>query len=89
MAAGAEREATASAADSGIDHDQVDGIRGEPMPGSTQHIGGGSDVALRDLMRDIDEDGRSSSGEENTLHFGHIGIGSAEIGEEGDCTWGT
>jgi hypothetical protein len=89
MASGGEREAVASAADSGIDHDQVDGIVGEPMPGSTQHIGSGPDIALSDLMRDIHEDSGRSSAQEDTLHLGDIGIGSAEIGEECDCTWGT
>jgi hypothetical protein len=89
MASGAKRETTASAADSGIDHDQVDGVLGKPMPGSTQHIGSGPDIALSDLMRDIHEDSGRSSAQEDTFHLGDIGIGSAEIGEECDYTWGT
>ena len=80
----AEGQGGARAADSGIYHDQVDCARGKAVPGASQDVCGGSYISGSDLVRYINQRGSRSTTEEDALHFGDVGVGGAEVGEEGD-----
>jgi hypothetical protein len=80
----AEGQCSARAANAGIYHDQVDCPRGKAVPGTPQDVGGRSNVPRSGLVRHIDQGGARSTTEKDALHFGEVGIGGAEVGQEGD-----
>ena len=84
MPGGLRGERAALRAHARIDHHQVDGAGGEPVPGAREHVLAGADVARRNLMGDVDQDRSVGPRQQRGFQLAHVAVGDAEVGEEGN-----
>src|SRR3954471_7081774 len=54
------------------------------MPAAFQDVCGRSNISGGNLVCYIDQRGAGSTTEEDALHFGDVGVGSAEVSQNGD-----
>jgi hypothetical protein len=71
-------------ADARVHDGEVGGAGREPMPCAAEEIGAGADVARRDRVGDVHQHGPGAEAEQHAFHLRHVGIGRAEVGEQGD-----
>ena len=81
---GTEGQGRPGRADAGIHNGEVRGAGRKARPGAAEQVGAGPDVARRDGVGDVDEDGSGAEAEQHALHFSHVGIRGAEVGEQRD-----
>ena len=79
-----KREGGARGAHAGVHHRQVNRLRREPVPRASEQIRAGTHVALWDGVGDVHQHGILADAQQDAFHLGHVRVGGAEIGEQGD-----
>ena len=68
----------------GIHYRQVNGACRKPVPGAAQDVSRRANVTRCYPVGDVHQGGTWCTAQEHPLHFGHVVVGAAEVGEEGD-----
>src|SRR5690606_3671930 len=81
---GADGQCPALSTNTGIHHRQMYRALGKLPPCPSENIRGSPHVPRRQRVGDVHERGPRRAGKQHTLQLGDVGVGRAEIGEEGD-----
>ena len=73
-----------SPADARVDHGEHDRGSGEEGEGGLEQPGALVDRVGGDLVGEVDEGGAGGAGAEDGLHLAHVGVVSAEVGQQED-----
>jgi hypothetical protein len=84
LSAGEKGERRPGGTDSGVHHREVHRLRWKTAPGPSADIGAGADVARGHRMGQVHQHGLRRLAQDDGLQLGDVGVGGAEIGEQGD-----
>ena len=84
MAADPDRQRTALGPDARIHDGQMHRAHRKALPGASQQIGGGADVARRDGVGDVHQGRVGRDPQDGGLDLGDIRIRGAEVGQQRD-----
>ena len=82
--AGPEGERGPPRADAGVHHHEMDRARREAVPRPAQEVRGAPHVSRPDAVAQVGEGDPGRAGVEHAAHLAHIGIGGAEVGQQGN-----